>query len=53
MHGQSNTYEVDDRGFFVEAVNKSIHDAMLNHNAAFLNTFHNTIKEVFHRFPLD
>ena len=26
---------------------------MLNHNTAFLNTFHNTIKEVFHGFPLD
>jgi len=53
MHGQSDTDEVDNRPFFVEAVNKSINDAMLNHNTAFLNTFHNTIKEVFHRFPLD
>ena len=26
---------------------------MLNHNTTFLNTFHNTMKEVFHEFPLD
>ena len=39
--------------FFVEAVNKSVRDAMLNHNTAFLKTFHNTMKDVFHGFPLD
>ena len=38
---------------FIDAVNKSIHDAMLNHNTAFLNTFHNTMKEVFHGYPID
>ena len=53
MHGQLDTDEANDRRFFVEAVNKSVHDAMLNHNTAFLNTFHNTMKEMFHRFPLD
>ena len=53
MHGQSDTDEADDRCFFVEAVNKSIHDAMLNHNIAFLNIFHNTMKEVFHRYLID
>ena len=26
---------------------------MLNHNTAFLNTFHNTMKEVFHGYPID
>ena len=40
MHGQSDIDEVDDRHFFVDVVNKSIHDAMLNHNTAFLNIFH-------------
>ena len=25
----------------------------LNHNIVFLNTFHNTMKEVFHGFPID
>ena len=53
MHGQSDTDEVDDRRFFVEAVNKFVHDAMLNHNTAFLNIFHNTMKEVFYGFSLD
>ena len=36
----------------MDAVNKSIQDAMLNHNTAFLNTFHNTMK-VFHGYPID
>ena len=53
MHGQSDTDEADDRRFFVEVVNKSIYNAMLNHNTTFLNTFYNTIKEVFHGFSLD
>ena len=39
--------------FFVEAVNRSVHDVMLNHNKVFLNTFHNIMNEVFHVFPLD
>jgi DNA-directed RNA polymerase subunit L len=49
----SNTDKTDDRHFFVDAVNKSIHNAMLNHNTTFLNTFHNTIKDAFYGFPLD
>ena len=53
MHGQTDADEAEDRRFFVEAVNKSVHDAMLNHNTVFLNTFHNTIKEVFHGYPVD
>ena len=53
MHGQSDTDEADDSCFFVDAVNKFVHDAMLNHNTAFLNTFHNTMKEVFHGYPID
>ena len=39
--------------FFVDAVNKSVHHAMLNHNTTFLNTFHNTMKEVFYGYPID
>ena len=53
MHGQLDTDEADDRRFFVEAINKSVHDGMLNHNTAFLNTFHNTMNEVFHGHPID
>ena len=44
IHGQSDIDEADDRRFFIDAVNKSIHDAMLNHNTTFLNIFHNTMK---------
>ena len=46
MHGQLDTNEAKDRHFFVDAVNKSIHDVMSNHNKVFLNTFHNTLKGV-------
>ena len=53
LNGQSDTDEAEDRHFFVEAVNKSIHDAILNYNTVFLNTFHNTMKEVFHGCPID
>ena len=53
MNEQSDTDKADDRRFFVDAVNKSIHDAMLNHNTTFLNTFYNTMKEVFHGCPID
>ena len=53
IHRQSDIDEVNDRHFFVDAINKSVHDAMLNHNTAFLNTFHNTMKEVFHGYPID
>ena len=30
-----------------------MHDAILNHNTVFLNTFLNTMKEVFHGYPID
>jgi hypothetical protein len=53
MHGQSNTDEADDRHFFTEVVNKSVHGAMLNYNTVFLNTFHNTMKEIFHGYPFE
>ena len=53
MPGQTDADEAEDRRFFVEAVNKSVHDAMSNHNEVFLNTFHNTMKEVFHGFLVD
>ena len=52
LHGQTDADEAKYRRFFVEAVNKSIHDAILNHDTVFLNTFHNTMKEVFHGYPI-
>ena len=45
--------EAEDMHFFIETVNKSVPDAILNHNIVFLNTFHNTMKEVFHGYPID
>ena len=53
MHGQTDADEAEYRCFFIEAVNKSVYDAMLNHNEVFLNTFNNTMKEVVHGFPVD
>ena len=53
MHGQIDADGAEDRRFFVEAINKSVHDAISNHNEVFLNTFCNTMKEVFHGYPID
>ena len=53
LHGQTDADETKDRRFFIETINKSVHDAILNHNEIFLNTFHNTMKEVFHGFLVD
>ena len=53
LYGQTDADEVEDRSFFMEAINKFIHDAISNHNEIFLNTFHNTMKEVFHGYPID
>ena len=53
LHEQTEADETKDRRFFMEAINKFVHDAISNHNEIFLNTFHNTMKEVFHGFPVD
>ena len=53
LHGQTDADEAEDRRFFVEAINKYVHDAISNHNEIFLNIFHNTMKEVFHGFLVD
>ena len=53
LHRQIDADETKDRRFFTEAINKSVHDAISNHNEIFLNTFHNTMKEVFHGFLVD
>ena len=52
LHGQIDTVEAEDRHFFMEAINKSVCDAISSHNEAFLDTFHNTIKEAIHGFPV-
>ena len=53
LHRQTDADEAKDMCFFMEAVNKYVHDAISNHNEVFLNTFHNTMKEVFHGFLVD
>ena len=53
MHGQTDADETEDRRFFMEAINKSVHDAISNHTEVFLNIFHNTMKDVFHGFLVD
>ena len=44
LHGQTDTTEAEDRRFFMEVVDKSVRDAISNHNEAFLDIFHNAMK---------
>ena len=53
LHGQTDADEAEDRHFFTEAINKYVRDAISSHNEAFLDIFHNTMKEVFHGFLVD
>ena len=50
LHGLTDTDETEGRHFFTEVVNKYVHDAISSHNEAFLDTFHNAMKEVIHEF---
>ena len=52
LHKQTDTVKVEDRHFFMEVVDKSVRDAISSHNKAFLDTFHNTMKEAIHGFPV-
>ena len=52
LHGQTDADETEDRHFITKAINKSVHDAISNHNEAFLDTFHSAMKEMFHGFPV-
>ena len=36
----------------MEVVDKYVRDAMSSHNEAFLDTFHNAMKEAIHEFPI-
>ena len=47
-----DTNEAKDRRFFKEIVDKSIRDAMSSHNEAFMDVFHNALKEAIHGFPV-
>ena len=37
--------------FFTEIVDKSVRDAISSHNEAFLDIFHNAMREAIHGFP--
>ena len=50
LHGQIDTTEAEDRCFFKEVVDKSVCDAISSHNKAFLDIFHNAMKEAIHGF---
>ena len=40
--------EAEERCFFMEAIDKSVCDALSSCNEAFVDAFHNTMKEVIH-----
>ena len=44
--------ESEDRHFFTEIVDKSVRDAISSHNEAFIDAFHNAMKEAIHRIPV-
>ena len=48
LHGQIDTVEAEDRHFFTEAIDKSVRDAISSRNEAFIDTFHNAMKEAIH-----
>ena len=50
LHGQTDTTEAEDRRFFKEVVDKSICDAISSHNEAFMDIFHNAMREAIHGF---
>ena len=52
LYGQTDTNEAEDMCFFKEVVDKSIRDAMSSHNEAFVDVFHNALKEAIHGFPI-
>ena len=48
LHGQIDTVEAEDRHFFMEAIDKSVCDVISSRNEAFVDAFHNTMKEAIH-----
>ena len=50
LHGQTDIVEAEDRHFFAEAIDKSIRDALSSRNEAFVDAFHNVMKEAIHGF---
>ena len=52
LHGQTDTSKAEDRRFFMEVIDKTVHNAISSRNEAFLDTFHNAMKEAIHGFPV-
>ena len=52
LHGQTNTVEAKERRFSTEAIDKSIRDALSSRNEAFVDAFHNAMKEAIHGIPV-
>ena len=52
LHGQTDMTKAKDRRFFKEVVDKSVRDAISSHNEAFVNIFHNAMREAIHGFPV-
>ena len=48
LHEQTDTVEAEDKCFFAEAIDKSVHDALSSCNEAFVDAFHNAMKEAIH-----
>ena len=52
LHGQTDTTEDEDMHFFKEVIDKSVHNAISSHNEAFVDIFHNAMREAIHGFPV-
>ena len=48
LHGQTDTIEAEERRFFTEAIGKSVRDALSSYNEAFVDAFHDAMKEAIH-----
>ena len=44
--------EAEERRFFMEAIDKSVRDALSSRNEAFIDAFHNAVKEAIHGIPV-
>ena len=52
LHRQTDATKDEDRRFFIEVIDKSVHDAISSRNEAFMDAFHNAMKEAIHGIPV-
>ena len=52
LHGQTDTVEAEERRLFAKAIGKSVRDALSSCNEAFIDAFHNAMKEAIHGIPV-